>query len=99
MCMSNFPLPRTLSFSPAVSRESETRRNMSAVPFPTAIMNAGQGRPPESEFQQRQPCTLYASPTGVGGKPAEGWATRDDLGILIQLGIIPPPARVTGGGQ
>ena len=68
---------------------------MSAVPFPTAISNAGQGRPPESAFQQRQPCILYDSPTGVGGKLAESWAMRDDLGILIQLGIISPPARLT----
>jgi hypothetical protein len=29
----------------------------------------------------------------VGGKPAGRWAVRDDLGTLIQLGIIPPPGR------
>jgi steroid delta-isomerase-like uncharacterized protein len=27
------------------------------------------------------------------GKLAERWAVRDDLGTLIQLGIIPPPGR------
>jgi predicted ester cyclase len=29
----------------------------------------------------------------VGGKLAERWAVRDDLGTLIQLGIISPPGR------
>jgi len=42
-----------------------------------------------------QPCTLCARQTGVGGKPAEGWAMRDDIGILIRLGVISPPARLT----
>jgi len=28
-----------------------------------------------------------------GGKLAEHWACRDDLGQLIQLGIIPPPGQ------
>jgi hypothetical protein len=79
-----------------VSKESETLRNMSAVPFPTAITNVGQSRPPESAFQQRQPRILYANPTGVGGKPAEGWAMRNDLGILIRLGIVLPAGKVDG---
>ena len=29
----------------------------------------------------------------VGGKLVERWAVRDDLGMLIQLGIIDPPGR------
>jgi predicted ester cyclase len=29
----------------------------------------------------------------VGGKLAERWAVRDDLGTLIQLGIGDPPGR------
>ena len=29
----------------------------------------------------------------VGGKLAERWAVRDDLGALIQLGIIDPPGK------
>ena len=27
------------------------------------------------------------------GKLAEHWATRDDLGLMLQLGVIQPPAR------
>jgi hypothetical protein len=29
----------------------------------------------------------------VGGKLVERWAVRDELGTLIQLGIIDPPGR------
>jgi hypothetical protein len=29
----------------------------------------------------------------VGGKLVERWAVRDDLGTLVQLGIIDPPQR------
>lgn len=28
-----------------------------------------------------------------GGRLAEHWATRDDLTAMIQLGVVPPPAR------
>lgn len=28
-----------------------------------------------------------------GGRAAEHWATRDDLGMLVQLGVITPPGQ------
>ena len=34
----------------------------------------------------------------TGGKLVERWAVRDDLGTLIQLGIIPPPGRFKADG-
>ena len=33
-----------------------------------------------------------------GGKLTERWAVRDDLGTLIQLGIIDPPGRFNADG-
>ena len=30
------------------------------------------------------------------GRAAEHWATRDDLGMLTQLGVIPPPGGAGG---
>ena len=33
----------------------------------------------------------------AGGKLAERWAVRDDLGTLIQLGIIDPPGKFKAG--
>jgi steroid delta-isomerase-like uncharacterized protein len=30
------------------------------------------------------------------GRACEHWATRDDLGMLTQLGVLPPPPGATG---
>lgn len=34
-----------------------------------------------------------------GGRACEHWATRDDLGMLQQLGIIPAPGGAPGAGR
>jgi predicted ester cyclase len=33
----------------------------------------------------------------MNGKVAEHWAVRDDLGMLVQLGVFPPPGARPGG--
>ena len=33
------------------------------------------------------------------GRLSEGWITRDDLGMMRQIGVIPPPDSATGNGN
>lgn len=56
----------------------------------------------EGEFQGIAPTGKQVTITGItiqriaGGRIVEGWTNRDDLGMLLQLGVVPPPGQAGG---
>ena len=56
----------------------------------------------EGEFQGIAPTGKQMAMTGItvqriaGGRIVEGWTNRDALGMLVQLGVVPPPGQAGG---
>jgi len=56
----------------------------------------------EGELQGIAPTGKQVTMSGItvsriaGGRIVEGWTNRDALGMLVQLGVVPPPGQAGG---